>query len=331
MKENSSSIDRVYGKDVSEEDKETFLSYYGEEFREQVNAEALQEVMGKEREKTKEEIELISFCNKKINELRKKYNLESFIVPENNFHIIPKDAWHDKGMHEKHNMSAFFSAGFQSVAMEEIKSNIGFAKTIYHELIHFNSYQALVIQEKGMETYRYGLIVTKQTGDGPQPYFKNLNEGLTEELAKRFLLAEYDSENPHPVLQKEIQEMKYMRKEIGEKLHGSNLEKLVHDQELIYATLSETDNDVSLKKERLFSYKEQRSILNTLTDKLYEQNKENVKDREEIFEMFAEAMFTGNIYELGKMIDTTFGKGTLRKIGELDENIEEQEKFIKSL
>lgn len=68
-----------------------------------------------------------------------------------------------------------------------------------------------------------------------------------------------------------------------------------------------------------------------LIDALYERNKNNFNDREEVFDMFAKNAFTGNMYELGKLVDKTFGRGTLRKIGKLDAHIEEQEKFIKSL
>lgn len=66
-------------------------------------------------------------------------------------------------------------------------------------------------------------------------------------------------------------------------------------------------------------------------DTLYEHNKNNFNNREEILTMFVKNVFTGNMYELGKLVDKTFGKGTLRKIGKLDAHIEEQEKFIKSL
>jgi len=89
--------------------------------------------------------------------------------------------------------------------------------------------------------------------------------------------------------------------------------------------------DFVLGKMRFFDYEEQRSIFNTLVDTLYERNKNDFKSRDEVFDMFVKAHFTGNIYELGKMIDRSFGKGTFRKIGELDKDTEEQEKFIKLL
>jgi hypothetical protein len=42
-------------------------------------------------------------------------------------------------------------------------------------------------------------------------------------------------------------------------------------------------------------------------------------------------MMTGDILPVGRLIDRTFGRGTLRQIGELDSDIDKQEKFVKSL
>ena len=47
--------------------------------------------------------------------------------------------------------------------------------------------------------------------------------------------------------------------------------------------------------------------------------------------MFRRGMMTGDILKLGKLIESTFGRGTLRGIGNLDSNLQAQEKFIESL
>ncbi|MDP2676313.1 MAG: hypothetical protein Q8O83_01360 [bacterium] len=339
MKENFSSIDRLYGKDVAAEERKEILSMYKKNFEDQVNHEAFQELLMQEREKTKEEIELIVFCNEKINALRGKYGLEPFTIPESNFHIVPMEKWKEGMDYEKSNTAAFFSNSLQGVAAMEIDNPLAFAKGAYHELIHFHGYQALMVAEReGRKLkdydYRFGMGMFKERGEEGQFYFENMNEALTEELAKRFIENEYASENPHPLLQKGIQTIRNLQEEAKEKVSGSDLEKSITNPELYYALLHGRigiDEDLTLGNQYFFSYKKQRSILNTLIDTLYEHNKENCEGREAIFDMFVKAHFTGNIYELGKMIDRSFGKGTFRKIGELDENIEEQEQFIKSL
>jgi len=54
-------------------------------------------------------------------------------------------------------------------------------------------------------------------------------------------------------------------------------------------------------------------------------------DPEEVFEAFARGMMTGNPLEIGRLVDGTFGKGTFRKIGEMDEDVDEQLKYVESL
>lgn len=68
-----------------------------------------------------------------------------------------------------------------------------------------------------------------------------------------------------------------------------------------------------------------------MIDKILERNSEKFQDREEIFEVFAKGMMTGNILPVGRLIEKTFGNGTLRRIGELDQDIKAQEDFVSSL
>ena len=80
-----------------------------------------------------------------------------------------------------------------------------------------------------------------------------------------------------------------------------------------------------------FTYELERKILNILIDKIFEKNSEKFQEREDVFEVFAKSIITGDILPMGRLIDSTFGRGTLRRIGELDQNIQEQENFVNSL
>jgi len=42
-------------------------------------------------------------------------------------------------------------------------------------------------------------------------------------------------------------------------------------------------------------------------------------------------MFSGNILPLGRLIDGSFGEGIFRKIGELDDSLNQQEEFLNAL
>lgn len=80
-----------------------------------------------------------------------------------------------------------------------------------------------------------------------------------------------------------------------------------------------------------FAYQQERKILNTLVDKIFERNPEKFQDREEVFEVFAKGMMNGNILPVGRLIEKTFGNGTLRRIGKLDQDMKAQENFINAL
>ena len=79
-----------------------------------------------------------------------------------------------------------------------------------------------------------------------------------------------------------------------------------------------------------FGYRRERDILRQLIQKLFRRNPQ-FKDVSEVHDLFRRGMITGDILPVGRLIDRTFGRGTLRQIGELDSDIDTQEKFVKSL
>ena len=86
-----------------------------------------------------------------------------------------------------------------------------------------------------------------------------------------------------------------------------------------------------LRVNKSFVYSKERRILKKLIHKLFDRNSDDFENEQQLFGLFASSMITGNILTLGKLIDSTFSKGTFRKIGELDSNIDEQEAFIDAL
>ena len=90
-------------------------------------------------------------------------------------------------------------------------------------------------------------------------------------------------------------------------------------------------NTVLQWKSTQYSYEETRAILNALIDKIAAQNSQGFPDREQVFDVFAQAKLSGRILELGRLTDSTFGAGTFRKIGELDHDLPALKRFIEKL
>lgn len=325
-----SSFERVVG-NISESEKEKVLQ--GKE--EQFDNQQFEELLEKERGKTPIERQIIALANRETNRLRQQYGLDDFDIPAANIHVISEDAWPAK----KAEVGAFYTPMHQGVAMRDHPSSLSFLARAFHEMLHFKSYQALQVTTgpgAKLEEYRTGLVV--QGRDGQHTYFTNLNEAVTEELATRFVLKHrYD-----PLFLKETRQMQTLRKQyphaVGDK--SGNLFK----DDTYYAQLLEKPSwreavgrlfGMPERSKRImtmnFTYRREREMLNTLVDRLFTQNKAAFTDREQVFDMFVGGMMRGTLLPLGRLIDSTFGKGTFRKLGELDSDINAQTEFVRKL
>jgi hypothetical protein len=307
--EKFTSFERVVGK-ANENKKNEIIK----EKEWQFNNQEFQELIGKEREKTPKELQIIELANRLTNEIRQKYDLDLFNIPSKNIHIVKKNEWPKKA-------SAIYVSMAQSVALQEQAASIVFMKKVVHEMLHFKSYNALQILDDGSaDEYRVGLTVSMRNGKGLR--FRILNEAVTEEMT-RSILAKVAN---NPLFSAEIKETNEIIKKHLNAM--TNDGKYLFNSDTIYAKMEDGSNKINIES---FTNTIGRKILSILIDKLFEQNKEDFRNREDIFEMFSKAMMTGNIISIGKLIDRTFGEGVFRKIGELDENIQEQDNFINSL
>lgn len=326
--EKFSSFERVVGS-ISENEKQRILQEKGEVFDDQV----FEELRGREREKTSEELQIISLANKATNEIRRKYGMDDFEIPSDNIHVITEEAW------PKEKGDAFYNSTLQGIAAREQPAKIVFLKKVLHEMLHFKSYNALQVT-KGVDPelaeYRVGLTVHAR--DGKRIYFVNLNEAVTEEMTKRlFLTLSQTSLFTEEARQTEKVITRYPR---AVTRSGDSL----FDEDTFYA---EVEGKKSWKESvgRLFgaqeepkkittegfTYQSERRVLNILIDKILERNHDTFQNRDEVFDIFAEGMMTGNLLTVGRLIERTFGSGTLRRIGELDSDIKAQEKFVHAL
>lgn len=326
--ERFSSFERVIG-NIPDNEKEQILQEKGERFDNQI----FEELKGKEREKTPEELKIISLANEATNEIRQKYGLENFDIPPENIHVINEESW------PKNRGTAFYNSALQSIASREQPSNITFMKKIFHEMLHFKSYNALQVtggENPELDEYRVGLTV--HTRDGKRMNFVNLNEAVTEEMTKRFTLKLLDN----VLFAEEVKRTKDLVTRYPRAITGSG--EPLFDDDTFYAEVEsrkswgEAVGRLFGAQEKIrkittegFTYQSERRILNTLIDKILESNPEKFQDREEVFEVFTKGMMTGNILSVGRLIEKTFGSGTFRRIGELDQDIRTQEKFVNSL
>lgn len=320
---NGSSFERVVGR-MPDTEKEHVLRRASFAFQDQETGFSGKE----ERRKTPAESEILALVNAKSDEIRRHYGLPDFDIPEKNIHVIRAKKWTAKD-----DAGCFFPLT-QAIRIPEEPTRLGFMKTALHEMIHFKSYASL--QESGYDIneYRMGLVTHKRDGD--REFFRNINEAVTEELARR-----YSKElSGHDLFKKErsLTEMTKSRYPDARTASGIPL----FDEQTYYAapkkrglrefldTGFEGWNTVTINT-RHYSYEQEREALNILIDKLFEANRQRFRDRDEVFDIFANAMLSGHMHALGRLIDRTFGAGTFRKLGESGEDTTKLEKLIDSL
>ena len=233
--------------------------------------------------------------------------------------IIKKEGWKGGRFDE---CGARFDPKGQRIFMAEHSSNIGFMLVVFHEMLHFKSYNALQVtntEDPELQNYRSGLQIDKR--DFSASHFSGINEAVTEELTKRF----GGKLRNDSFFAEEVRETNKWLGNHSTTIHGEPIPKSAYD-DVYYA--KDWGQDFAGPSYE-YSYKEERESLHTLIDKLFERNRREFNSQEEIFEIFAKGFMIGNILPIGKLIDRTFGQGTLRKIAELREK--KLRNFIESL
>ncbi len=324
MNERLSSIERVVAQKSYEHAKLPLEQYYIKNFldetRERCNFE--------ERKKTEQEKNVLRLVNKATNAAMERYGGKPLNLGPQHEHIVPAEKFQklfeEEEDTDREDTHGVFLWAQQGILMKDYQDPVVLAVLAYHETLHFKAYNAVqVLLNKTEGTpktlqatdYRIGLAIKSR--DGEHLYFSNMNEAVTEELTQRFVANELPAFAP---LDKELKRSKAILRNATD----------WREKGFYYATLTGEKKEPSVFYFG-FIYQQQRVILNLLIDKLYERNQEHFQDREEVFGVFASATVSGKLLTLARLVDGTFGKGTFTKLGELDEKLNEQEQFVKSL
>ena len=167
--------------------------------------------------------------------------------------------------------------------------------------------------------YRGGLQIGTKDG---KTCLINIDEGLTEIIAINLLPKLLET----PTLKEEAQQQEII-KEAFKKTYNPSFDM----EEILYI---KTDSTGHILDDEEHGYLEQRNIVHLLTQKLYERNTARFKDKKDVEDFLIGAKVTGHLVELANLVDTTFGKGSFRKIAESDYDIHDSEsvrKLIESL
>ena len=315
--EKFSSVEKVVGA-MSEERREKFFSVYEKRFDEQdMGTLGIEGFEPNERPKTPEEIEAFTFADQLIDDIRVAYGLDPFPISHEKIHIMREETY------PKNLPVGLYSQASQTIVLLEAPALISQVAIAAHELVHMKSYNVAQLTnapKPELTEYRMGLGARPRDGASkegePIIFFNDLNEALTEETVIRI----FNSLRTLPSIQQDIDQSKQVIE-----THKDGLARYI-PTDTIHVSANKKEIFISR-----FGRQKERTVLTLLIDAIYASNKDTFADKEEVFNMFQKAMFTGNMLELGKIIDHSFGKGTLRKIAELNGDLDAQASLIKSL
>src|SRR3989339_959234 len=280
--------------------------------------------------KSPEWIEALGQINSFLREFVSEYGGEFIEVPAKNIHVISRQDLPSSASDRAQEFGGLYSPESQAIFIfvDSSYSNLKAAIRVVHELLHFNSFQSFQDANKGKKFHlerdededdekelvilgprRIGFEIFSEKKN--KVFFYNLNEAITEELIKRFDKRYFSRLT---LTKREYGERELKRSEIpGKRTEGGDHE--IPADDLAVARDFKTKNGPPIKLSEGYGYSEEREKLNALIREIYVKNSESFSSEEDVFKIFAEAVMTGRLLKVARIIEKTFGKGNFRQLG----------------
>lgn len=306
-----SGISDVFG--ASPEEENNIITELKEKFSHSGFHEEIKQI---EKSKTPEEVEIIENINNYLPEFLKDYDgIPLSVKPENIFFIDE-----EKLNPEEKKQYTMAHPTARSYPLEQIivffppypdnypKIKSEMARMIAHEIFHLNSYTSLKKTDKGVRLRQMGLSIEPAEN---KKFLANVAEAIIEELAISFAdkyfkcipcLQEEALAREDFILSRPKEEQEEARKEIAYVWTG----RFKKGYETIIGGFQ--------------SYEKERKSLQEIINKIYSENKNKFTAPEEIFNVFAKMVFSGNFRDLAKLIEDNLGKGAFKEFVQNPEN-----------
>ena len=254
------------------------------------------EIKSIEREKTDQEKWIIEQVNNDLNTWRSRFGLPIYEAPETIVHIIPSENWKSRSGGETVPL-------YQEVAIADDPEPLVVAERIHHELTHVHSYTAIDAGPTRVQDYRLGL--SGYTRPDHQRYHNILNEGVTAELTRQFMM--HLREDAAFKAQRTATENVFAHVPEATDRAG---EPIFQDDVYMVEAKPIGENQNQLVAKHIAYREERRAVLQLLK---HLEKKTGAPSEQTLNELFR-SMFTGNLLTTGKRIDRAFGRGAFRRL-----------------
>lgn len=266
--------------------------------------------------KTEQEIALIDLANEETYKLMQKVGARRpYKIPRENIHILPNNIYQELTQSEKSAGATITS--WQAIILNEYqvrRNPVYFVHIVAHELLHLKGYFCLEVQEKQngvhITPYREGLkVISSQRNwfeKGYHSHFRGLEEALVSETTKKILKKMIN----HSLLKKEKEWL--MSEEAKEKIKQIARKTNTVEDDIFWLNPQQKNEFMAIPFSR------QREVLNYVCQEIQQQFSDQYKTLDDVFDLFLKAHFNGNLLDLAKLVEKTFGKGSFRLLGQMD-------------
>lgn len=294
-------------------------------------------------EKTSEDLEVLKITESLVDEIVTQYGGTPKSIPLDQIYLLEPDGVFE-ATDGKQSNGVFSPLGLK-IGVDRNKANLLFACSTAHELFHLKSYKSARVGKTGEDVrlYRSGITLTDRKDDSKESgqekqYFEQLEEAIVAECVKKF----YQEVGKNSLFVAEAEAVKKIsdwvvtsRRRFGapeetKKIFASELEYVSNPQELVAEVLAYSDNeetrqeytagsfDYKLEKGEVETFEryEERSDMYKLLDTLVENSNGKYESRDQVFNEFAKANFSGNYIPLARIVEDILGKGSFRKLAE---------------
>jgi len=294
-------------------------------------------------EKSPEDLEILRKTEAIIDRMVAQYGGESRPLPLDHIYVLKPGSV--LAMTEGKLAGGIHKPLGLKVGVERGKSKSLFASTVAHELFHLKSYKSARVGKSGDDVllYRSGLSMidrkdpNEEMGEEKE-YFAMLEEAIVAECTKKFL----DEISKDETFSEEAEAVKKFRDwvvayyrsgripEEKAKEFERELRYISEPQDKVERVLAFSDDEGKRQAyaagmfralyekgeaETVERYRE-RKMLYELLDKLVEGSGGKFKNRDEVFDEFAKANFSGNYLPLARTVEGILGKGSFRRLAE---------------
>jgi hypothetical protein len=268
-----------------------------------------------EKQKTTEEIQAIELANQEISNLRQSMGLQPFHIPSDNYHILDQNFYEEHFGRESLARAFFHEQGIVFNEDDARKSLLSFAQIVLHETLHLHGHTTLEVNEREngrIESthFRQGIGVyatQKKHHEGEfHAHFVGLHEAIVSEQEKRSLGKIMQS----PLFEKESA---FLSSDTAEHLKDAIADSFFNIERGDIIWISENGGEF-----QCVEYSKPRKVLNFVCDKIFENFPKEFTSSDEVFTLFLKAHITGQLLDIARLVEDTFGKGSFRRLGDMD-------------